>query len=373
MLRYAYQPTLIALLTLALWSFAAASPAPAARLDPARVFNPASESLFAGVERPSHASPIVVSLFYEREEGIPALTFAAAAPEVASVNVVPEITLHAYAPDALPAAPLSLPSVTPAVRAPRLDARIAAPPQVQIAAPAVDVHFGDYAPYLPTVQDVAGSVQVPLRVGSVHFSGTLRGSQFQTEHADAIRAMQLCGTTDEGSACPYLHDESQQRLAAATDFNVRTGKTRVDLQLAGTVGITNNFDASTGMYPYTPLQPDSQPNVLAPSVDGSLLYYPGLADLVEHGLAARIAVPVSPALTLGLQYASSHYQGDYGALLAPGLDAYQNTYLGNITYQLPHSSSLITFSARQYRYQDTYSPSFNLSETRADLNFTVKF
>ena len=55
------------------------------------------------------------------------------------------------------------------------------------------------------------------------------------------------------------------------------------------------------------------------------------------------------------------------------MDARKDTYLGNVTYQLPYSSSAITLSARQYRYQDSLTQDFNLNQTRADLNFTVKF
>jgi hemolysin activation/secretion protein len=104
-----------------------------------------------------------------------------------------------------------------------------------------------------------------------------------------------------------------------------------------------------------------------------MLLYPGLTDVVKHDVNARLAVPVTPQITVGLQYDTAHYQGDYATALVQGLDARKNTYLGNVTYQLPNTSSAITLSARRYMYQDTFAPAFNLTQTRADLNFTVKF
>jgi hypothetical protein len=220
---------------------------------------------------------------------------------------------------------------------------------------------------------VSERVNVPVRVGALHFSGVLSGAQAQTFHGDAVRAMELCGTTDEAAACPYLHDEHVQSVAAGTAFDVRAGNTYLNLQLSGSVGRVSSGDLA--MYQYTPLDPDTQldPTTSASPADSSLLYYPGLAQVVRHGLNARLDVPVAPKVTIGLQYDRSHYQGDYGMLLAPGFDARKDTYLGNVTYALPNSSSMITLSARQYRYQDSLSPNFNLTQTRADLQFTVKF
>ena len=44
-----------------------------------------------------------------------------------------------------------------------------------------------------------------------------------------------------------------------------------------------------------------------------------------------------------------------------------------MTYQLPNTNSAVTLSARLYRYQDGLAQNFNLTQTRTDLNFTVKF
>jgi hypothetical protein len=344
-----------------------ALPAPAVRLDPARMFDPNAESLLAALfTGPKNFSPVAIALYHApnpQQLTIPA-----------PVNVTPmgaayvaAVALHAYAPPAqLPGHPLSAPSISPAAPALSHVQLLAAPPPA-----ASGVHFGSYAPYRPALQGVSASVQVPVRVGSVHFAGVVNGNQTQIWHADAIRAMQLCGTTDEAAPCPYLHDESSQSIAAGTAFDVRAGNTKVSLQLSGTVGRVNSRDA---LYEYAPLNPDAQFNLTAGSPqDSTMLYYPGLSQIVRHGVGATLAVPVSPVISIGLQYDRSHYQGNYATLFAPGIDATKDTYLGNLTYQLPKSSSFFTLSARQYRYQDSFAPTFNLTETRADLTFTVKF
>lgn len=343
-----------------------------AHLDPARMFNPNSESLLSALfAAPLPLSPINVVLFGAPN---PEAT-AVPAPERNTVPggsaVLTAVTLHAYAPPAvLPAVPMAQPSVAPV---PVVHPRLAPTALAAHAAQPASVRFGSYTPYVPAVQNLNENVQVPVRVGGVHFSGVVSGAQAQTTHVDAVRAMQLCGTTDEAAACPYLHDERVQSLEAGTAFNVRAGNTQLNLQVSGTLGQVSTHDGA--LFQYTPLDPDTQldPAAVGSPADSSLLYYPGLTDVVRHGVNARIAVPVSPALTVGLQYDRSHYQGNYGDLLTPGFDARKDTYLGNVTYQLPNSSSLLTLSARQYRYQDGAASNFNLTQTRADLSFTVKF
>jgi hypothetical protein len=343
---------------------------PAVHLDPGRMFNPLSESLLARFFTPPAAlTPIDVVLYDMPNPAVTAIPAPAQTTSSGS-RVIAEVNLHSYAPPMqLPNVPLGRPAVA-AVNGVQ-HAELAEP--AAISTPSLSsVRFGSYAPYAPPVQHVSERVDVPVRVGPVRFSGLVSGTQAQTLHGDAVRAMELCGTTDEAAACPYLHEERMQDLAAGTAFDVRAGNTYLNLQLSGNVGRLSNRDVA--MYQYAPLDPDTQldPAGTASPADSSLLYYPGLAQLVSHGVNARLNVPVSPVVTIGLQYNTAHYQGDYGTLFAPGLDARKDTYLGNVTYSLPNSSSMITLSARQYRYQDSLS-NFSLTQTRADLQFTVKF
>lgn len=374
MRRYTQLAACIALLAaLSCRAFAALPAAPLVRLDPARMFNPASESLLSGLFiPPATLSPVARVLFGDPAPSQVAMVAAAASSAPSPSSVVGAVRLRPYAPQAL--------------RLPQLDVeRAAAAPALVVTRPRLNtvalqppsVHFGSYALYTPAQQSLRERVDVPVRVGPVHFTGTVSGDTSQTVHVDAVREMQLCGTTDEAAACPYLHDERVAHLSAATDFDVRAGATHLDLRLGGSISRLVNRDA--GMYEYAPLDPDLQfdaPAAGSPSAqtpfDSSLLYYPGLTDLVRHGVNASVAVPISPALTVGLQYDRTHYAGNYAAILTPGFDARKDTYLGNVTYTLPNSSSL-TLSARQYRFQDSSAPNFSLTQTRADLQFTVKF
>lgn len=334
-----------------------------ARLDPVRMFNPNSESLFADVNTvPRYLSPIDIGLF---NVGAPVdVALGGEMPHfvaphgsgVANVRLAVVQPRAAYRPSVVTAPAPRL--VDPHVNVPVAQAQtnygavaVRTAPPVMTAGGDDPVRFGSYAPYTPSLRSEAANVSMPGRVGGVHFE-------------TAFHAMQVCGTTDEAAACESSRVADAQTFSAGTSFNVRTGSRDLKLGLSSSVEHVNNGtnNATSGMVPYVPLDPDAQAG----------LQYFGVTDVVSQSVGAQVAVPVSSRLTVGLQYDRARMQGDYGTTLLPGFDATKDTYLGNLTYQLPNSSA-ITFSARQYRFQDAFAPNFNLTQTRADLNFTVKF
>lgn len=355
-------------------ALAVASPAAAfssgVRLSQARVFNPAAESFISFGTVPRAPLTVGGGLFYVAQTA-PALgTPGVAVPQVESA----QLRIAELAPQAAsfePSADLSAIALAqPAIGG--IAASVApgaSPAQLPSAPP--PVRFGGYANYAPPLDDGVAA-PAPVRIGRLEFHGSVAASS-QPAAANAFRDMQLCGTTDAAAPCEARGGVNALKLSAGTDLAVRTGGSHVDLQLTGS--ISNLNDAAAAVFPYVPLNPDAEPAVpqLNATADAPMLYYPGLTALVKQDVAAGIAVPVTQRLTLGLQYDRQRYQGDYGSTALPSLDAYKDTYLGKLTYRLPYANSAITLSARQNRYQDTFSPNFNLTQTRADLNFTVKF
>ncbi|HET9394050.1 MAG TPA: hypothetical protein VFO29_11100 [Candidatus Rubrimentiphilum sp.] len=353
-----------------------------ANLDPARMFDRNAGSMISLTPAQRHASTFAAALFNVTVAD--SLTLpepaAQAAPAVAHVNftlpvqhgtsAASNVSAQAFAT----AAPLyadDAPLIAPAIDQPNTIPSVAA-----TLAQDQPVRFGAYQPYLyvPTLQAVSATIGMPMRLGGLHFTSQIDSAGMQTLHPDAFHALQVCGTTDLAAPCPYLADSRAQRVVALTNFNLRAGNNRLAFQFSG--GLEHIGIAQNAAFPYVPVDPDP---VFGTDRAGSfdpqspLLYYPGLTNVVQHSVGAKLAVPVTPRVTVGLQFERQHYQGEYGTLLFPGLDAQKDTYLGNVTYQLPYSSSAITLSARQNRYQDSLLQNFNLNQTRADLNFTVKF
>ncbi|HUZ50453.1 MAG TPA: hypothetical protein VMW12_12075 [Candidatus Dormibacteraeota bacterium] len=197
-----------------------------------------------------------------------------------------------------------------------------------------------------SAQSDAVSVPVPVRLGNLHVQTRFEGAQVQS---------------------PQLSlDERASGIGA--NFDVRAGNRNVNVDLSSRFEhMTRNADAtfaSSNFDGTSTLQlPADRPPVLIPAY----------ADVSKRTLSTGIAVPVTRSLTLGMQYDTEHLQGGYGVPGLSNLDANNNTYGAKLTFALPHSASAISLSAKQYRYQDNLIPTNAFTQTRADLNFTVKF
>jgi hypothetical protein len=68
-----------------------------------------------------------------------------------------------------------------------------------------------------------------------------------------------------------------------------------------------------------------------------------------------------------------HLYGGYGLPGLVNLDAINNTYGGKLTFNVPDASKTLSISAYQDRFTDSLLPLNGSTQTREDVNFTVKF
>jgi hypothetical protein len=103
------------------------------------------------------------------------------------------------------------------------------------------------------------------------------------------------------------------------------------------------------------------------------LAVPNYANMSKLSVGAGVKVPVFDNLTLNLRYDAARMLGGYGLPGVTNLDAFDNTYGGKLIFAIPHSSGTLSIGAQQSRYQDNVLPASFYTQTREDVNFTVKF
>ncbi|MBV8373210.1 MAG: hypothetical protein JOY69_08100 [Candidatus Eremiobacteraeota bacterium] len=167
-------------------------------------------------------------------------------------------------------------------------------------------------------------------------------------------------------AAPSL-SMNDNAYGAGASFNVRAGARNVNVDLSSNYERLTRNDAGTFGSAAGAASSWQLPNADAP------LVVPNYADLSKVSVGAALAVPVVNGLTLNLNYAADRMFGGYGMPGLTNLDATDNSYGGQLTFQIPHSSSTLSISARQLRYQDNLVPANTSTQTREDVNFTVKF
>jgi hypothetical protein len=155
---------------------------------------------------------------------------------------------------------------------------------------------------------------------------------------------------------------------AGANLDVRAGARTL------TFGLTSNYERltrndSSGL---TPTALGDASTWQLPGA-GAPLAVPNYADLSKLSVGAGVAVPVVHGLTLNLDYAADRMFGGYGLPGLSNLDSFDNSYGGKLTFQIPNTSSTLSISARQLRYLDSLIPANTSTETREDVNLTVKF
>lgn len=184
------------------------------------------------------------------------------------------------------------------------------------------------------------------QIGAVQFEGNANGLSTQTPQFG-------------------LRDTS---YGAGANFDVRAGKRSLNVNLSS--GYEHLMRNDADVFSVAPL--DSSASWQLPG-SGTSLAVPNYADLNRLSLGAGVSVPVVRGLTVNFNYDAQRLYGGYGLPGLMNLDAVNNSYGGKLTFNIPQTSSALSIGAYQDRLQDNILPNNGYTQTREDVNFTVKF
>jgi len=257
---------------------------------------------------------------------------------------VPPLTLAFFRPGPIGASRFLPPSPAPVATA--------------AYAPAYLSRFALTAPTLARSDDAPPAFASSLRDAATAYSASTR-----------VGAFQLSGASDDAELADL--SARDQRLQAISSVSLGVAGRRVKFDLGSTYERLSSQTVPTFQYrPGVAAKPSiaDVPGMSVAQLAG------GYNDVTTRGIDAGLAVPIARNLTVGMQYGTQRYTGAVNAQdFSANLDTSKFSYVGNLTFAIPRSSSAIVVSARQYRFLDNLVPANSTSQTRADVNFTVKF
>ena len=86
-----------------------------------------------------------------------------------------------------------------------------------------------------------------------------------------------------------------------------------------------------------------------------------------------VNMPLSADLSLIGTYSQQHYAGEYGTTVSQNISENKYYWTGALQYNIPKTNSSLSVQDRQYRYTDAVLPTYNSTENRQDVFFTVRF
>lgn len=220
--------------------------------------------------------------------------------------------------------------------------------------------------YTAAYQPVAPVPEISPEPGTLAFLPPQLNASELTPSTAQLGAIRFQGQS-ETNAPPQsgLHDAA---YGAGANFDVRAGKRNVSVNLSSEYEHVGRNESNT--FSVAPL--DSASSWQLPGASAPLMV-PNYADLNRLSLGAGVSVPVVRGLTLNLNYDAQHLYGGYGLPGLLNLDTINNTYGGNLTFTIPRISSSLSIGAYQDRFLDGAQPLNGQTQTREDVNFTVKF
>ncbi len=206
-----------------------------------------------------------------------------------------------------------------------------------------------------------------MAFGSATAPAGAAGSSTLVPAAVHLGPLQFTTRLESASLAAPALSLNDNAYGAGANFDVRAGARKLNVDVSSNYERLTRNDA-TGL---------SAPAIGStswqlPSADTPLVV-PNYANMSKVSVGAAVAVPVVNGLTLNLNYAADRMFGGYGMPGLTNLDATDNSYGGMLTFQIPHSSSTLSISARQLRYEDNLIPANTSTQTREDVNLTVKF
>jgi hypothetical protein len=256
-----------------------------------------------------------------------------------------------------------------------LDAARTSPPvtftagEYQPVAPVTEVSPQSVAfSFTPTRRASSGSPQsLTLAFDNAATPAGATGSSTLVPAPVHLGPLQFTTRLESASLAAPALSMNDNAYGAGANFDVRAGARNLNVDLSSNYERLTRNDTS-GL---------SSPAIGAttwelPSADVPLVV-PNYADMSKVTVGAALAVPVVNGVTLKLNYAADRLFGGYGMPGVTNLDATDNSYGGKLTFDIPHSSSTLSISARQLRYQDNLIPANTSTTTREDVNLTVKF
>jgi hypothetical protein len=195
----------------------------------------------------------------------------------------------------------------------------------------------------PDRAGVPQSVGARVRLGGETFDGRVLAQRLQEMQIDPVRSV--------SNASPQWG----KIAGSGVRFPVPVFGKKVALSLSA--------DVNTGGQP-------------ASRVAGNLpvLYFPNYIDVFHQTFGAGARLPIGRDIVVGASYNTQGSYGSYGTTTGQSVAERKDQYQGTLTYTIPRTQSSVSVLFQNQQYRDSVLPTYNnLSATREDLNFTVRF
>lgn len=242
----------------------------------------------------------------------------------------------------------------------------------------------NYSAFAPNTTGPSLTVLSPLR-----FGGVTVAARFFMQHLTQVQA-DAGATGTFGPQFPTAVRATYDKFEAGGTLPVPAFGRTVDINLAGTLERLRRNDPAG--YPYVPFDPaiaaydaaalanfsaaggtvDPVSGKLTGAGNAAVRFAPNNVNITHSTLAAGASLPLTPDVVLHTRYSDQRFTGSYGSL-QQNVNSTKDQIDVGLTYAVPKTASTVGLSFRSSTYRDGSLASYNLNQSREDVNFTIRF
>lgn len=240
--------------------------------------------------------------------------------------------------------------------------------------------FYQNAAYMPNTRGPALNITAPIKVGDTKFNARLTARSLSEIRPNSFGQI----VYGAGGASNVL--ETYNTISGGVGVVLPAFGQKVSLDVGGSWEKLRRNDLTPAAY--LPINPATgsidaatagavatafgiNPTTGAPNSPVS--FFPNYINDTRWTLSLRATVPITRDVSLSGYYNTQRFGGSYGTTATQNISQRKDWYNGAVTYTIPKTTSSVSFSIKQYRYQDDVLPTFNATQNRQDVNFTVRF
>jgi len=236
--------------------------------------------------------------------------------------------------------------------------------------------------YAPNSRGEAFTVNAPILIGGLTFKANGSYQYLQEIRPNSYTSIQF------GPGYASSVPENFQSLNLGVQVNVPAFGQTVAVNLQGTYELLRRNDRTAFQYyPFNPgtqtFDPTAYANAQAlfpapaggayPAGGSQVSFFPNYVNVTHYVYNAKVSIPLTQGVGLDLGYSGQTFGGASMTTLTNNISQKKDYYTGTINYTIPKTNSTVGFTYRNYRYTDNVMPSYDFTQNREDVNFTIRF
>ncbi len=242
-----------------------------------------------------------------------------------------------------------------------------------------------FSAFSPNTQGFTLNITAPIKIGDITFQSNILGQHLEELTTNGWGQLTFNGVPSSNTKM------TMDKIGGGVTFPVPIFGTKVAINLSGDYEHLIRHDTTAYAYAMAPGNPTIQNPGFQNSLTGldptnaaalaayaaaggaPVLYYPNYVDMIHATVAAGASVPLSRDVVFAAAYNNQQYGGRYGTTLGQNISETKQQYQGTLTYNIPKTTSSVSFLFRNQVYKDGVLPTYNFNGNREDVTFTVRF